>query len=122
MSEGKADLIEACRHRKMKISEKPANLLETRVRSEGNLDGMDLRLEMNCISGMPGESTGSLTLRGNLAQLLSVLSRVWPVLPEVREVVSPGRKHWPDIRSETHAEDRRDSRSRPLQPRSHRDS
>lgn len=95
MIEGKADLLEACRHRKMKVAEKPANLLETRLKAEGRLDGMDVRVDVNCISGMPGESTGSVTFRGNLAQIKAVLSRVWPTLPEVNEAFSPGRQSWP---------------------------
>jgi hypothetical protein len=96
LTEGKADLQEACRQRKMKVAEKPANLLETRVKAEGNLDGMDVRVDVNCISGMPGESTGTVTFRGNMAQLMAVLARVWPTLPEVRDVVSPGRQSWPE--------------------------
>lgn len=96
MIEGKDALLEACRRRKMKLKVKEANLLESRVSAEGNLDGMDVRLIANCISGMPGESEGSITIKGNLAQLLSVLGRVWPAAPEVREVSSPGRQSWPD--------------------------
>lgn len=96
MIEGKADLLEACRHRKMKVAEKPANLLETRLKAEGVLDGMDVRVDVNCISGMPGESDGTVTFRGNIAQLMAVLGRVWPTLPDVREIVSPGRQSWPD--------------------------
>lgn len=96
MIEGKADLLEACRQRKMKVTEKPANLLETRVKAEANLDGMDVRFDVNCISGMPGESQGTITFRGNLGQLLSVLGRIWPAPPDQREVVSPGRQSWPD--------------------------
>lgn len=97
MTEGKAEVLEACRQRKMKVSESPANLLETRIRGEGALDGMSVKFDLNCISGMPGESDGSIVIRGNLAQLLSVLGRVWPAPPEVREVISPGRKSWPDV-------------------------
>lgn len=96
MLEGKADVVEACRSRKMKLTEKPANLLEVRLKAEGVLDGMEVRVDVNCISGLPGDSQGSVTFHGNLAQLLSVLSRVWPVPPENREVVSPGRQSWPD--------------------------
>jgi len=96
LTEGKADLMEACRNRKMKVAEKPANLLETRVKAEGTLDGMDVRVDVNCISGMPGESTGTVTFRGNLAQIRAVLSRVWPTLTEVREAFSPGRQSWPE--------------------------
>ncbi|HEY3364451.1 MAG TPA: hypothetical protein VGK74_05315 [Symbiobacteriaceae bacterium] len=96
MYTGKTDVVEACRNRKMKTTEKPVNLLEVRIKAEGILDGMDVRVDMNCISGMPGESQGSVTFQGNLAQLLSVLARVWPVPAESREVVSPGRQNWPD--------------------------
>lgn len=95
MIEGKEALLAACRQRKIKVSEEPANLLETEVRAEGNLDGMEVILDAACISGMPADSEGSITFRGNLTQLLAVLARVWPTLPEVREVVSPGRKSWP---------------------------
>lgn len=98
MIEGKADFLDACRQRKLKISERPANLLETKVKADGNLDGMDVRVDLNCISGMPGESQGTITFRGNLAQIMSVLARVWPTLPEVREAFSPGRQSWPDVR------------------------
>jgi hypothetical protein len=98
--EGKADLLEACKNRKMKVSEKPANLLETRLRAEGTLDGMDVRVDVNCISGMPGESAGTVTFKGNLAQIMAVLTRVWPTLPEVRDAFSPGRQSWPDRVSE----------------------
>lgn len=97
MAEGKAEVLEACRQRKMKVSESPTNLLETRIRAEGALDGMSVKFDLNCISGMPGESDGSIVFRGNLAQLLSVLGRVWPAPPEAREVISPGRKSWPDV-------------------------
>ena len=101
MTEGKADLLEACRYRKMKAAEKPANLLESRVKAEGNLDGMDVRVDMHCITGMPGESSGMITFRGNLGHILAVLARVWPVMPEVRDVWSPGRQSWPDHRSQS---------------------
>jgi hypothetical protein len=101
--EGKADLLEACKNRKMKVSEKPANLLETRLRAEGTLDGMDVRVDVNCISGMPGESAGTVTFKGNLAQIMAVLARVWPTLPEVRDAFSPGRQSWPDRVSEPKA-------------------
>lgn len=94
--EGKDALLAACRTRKMKVSEAPANLLESDLRAEGNLDGMEVSLDVTCISGMPAESEGSITFQGNLTQLLAVLARIWPTLPEVREVVSPGRKSWPD--------------------------
>lgn len=94
--EGKDALLTACRTRKMKASEEPANLLETHVRADGNLDGMGVNLHVTCISGMPGESQGTITFQGNLTQLLAVLARVWPTLPEVREVLSPGRQSWPD--------------------------
>ena len=80
----------------MKVAEKPANLLETRLRAEGVLDGMDVRVDVNCITGMPGESEGSVTFRGNLSQLMAVLQRVWPSLPGIREISSPGRQSWPD--------------------------
>lgn len=96
MIEGKDALLAACRRRRMKYTEEPANLLETVVQAEGNLDGMEVDLEVVCVSGMPGESQGSITFRGNLTQLLTILARVWPVPPEVREVVSPGRQSWPD--------------------------
>jgi hypothetical protein len=43
---------------------------------------------------------GAVTIRGNLAQILSVLARVWPAAPDVSDVVSPGRKSWPDHRPE----------------------
>ncbi len=99
MTKGKADLLDACRHRKMKVTEKPANLLETRIHADGLLDGMDVRVDVNCITGMAAESKGSVTIKGNLAQILAVLGRVWPAAPEgSREVVSPGRQHWPDKR------------------------
>jgi hypothetical protein len=98
--EGKDDMIEACRQRRMKVAEKASNLLETRIKADGALDGMDVRVDMNCISGMPGESHGTLTLSGNLGQLLSVLARIWPAAPEVREIMSPGRQSWPDHRAE----------------------
>lgn len=96
MIEGKADLLEACRNRKMKVAEKPANLLETRLKAQGTLDGMDVRVDVNCISGMPGDSTGTVTFRGNLAQIMAVLARVWPAQPGVREAFSPGRQSWPE--------------------------
>lgn len=96
MIEGKANLLDACRHRKMKIAEKPANLLETKLRAEGVLDGMAVRVDMNCITGMPGDSQGTVTLQGNLGQILAVLGRVWPAAPDSREVSSPGRQSWPD--------------------------
>lgn len=96
MIEGKDALLAACRQRKMKVTEEPDNLLETEVRAEGNLDGMEVNLDVSCISGMPGDSQGEIKFRGNLTQLLAVLGRIWPTLPEVREVVSPGRKSWPD--------------------------
>jgi hypothetical protein len=94
--EGKAALLDAFRQRKMKVAEKPANLLETRLKADGVLDGMDVRVDANCITGMPGESRGTVTLRGNVTQIMAVLARVWPTLPEVRDVVSPGRQSWPD--------------------------
>lgn len=93
-------MLEACRHRKMKVAEKPSNLLESRIKAEGILDGMDVRVDMRYITGMPAESQGTVTLHGNLAQILAVLGRVWPAAPEVREVFSPGRQSWPDQRSE----------------------
>jgi len=93
--EGKDSLVAACRQRKMKIGEAPVNLLETDVRAEGNLDGMEVVLDLTCISGMPGDSQGSITIQGNLTALLAVLARVWPVPPEHKEVTSPGRKSWP---------------------------
>lgn len=96
MIEGKDDLLEACRRRKMKLRVKAANLLESRIAAEGNLDGMDVRLIVNYICGMPGESEGTITIKGNVAQLLSVLARVWPAAPETRDITSPGRQSWPD--------------------------
>lgn len=95
MIEGKDSLIAACRQRKMKVSEAPVNLLEADVRAEGNLDGMEVSLEVTCVTGMPGDSQGCITIQGNLTALLAVLARVWPVPPEPREVTSPGRKSWP---------------------------
>ncbi len=100
MIEGKDALLAACRQRKMKVSEEPANLLETTIQANGNLDGMEVNLDVACISGMPGESEGSITFQGNLTQLLAVLARIWPTLPEVREVISPGRKSWPDYQKQ----------------------
>lgn len=103
--EGKDALLAACRHRKMKVSAEPSNLLETDIQAEGNLDGMEVNLNVACITGLPGDSEGSITFKGNLTQLLAVLARVWPTLPEVREVVSPGRKSWPDC---THKAERQE--------------
>ncbi len=88
MIEGKDDLIEACRIRGMRMNETTINLLETLVEAEGGLDGMDLRLVIQCVSGMPGESSGSVTLRGNLGQLLAVLERLWPALERGRRADS----------------------------------
>lgn len=96
MIEGKAELVDACRHRKMKVSEKPMNLLETKIKASGILDGMQVRILMDCISGMPGDSEGSVTLRGNLGQILAVLSRVWPASPSERDIECPGRRSYPD--------------------------
>jgi len=96
--EGKADLLKACKHRKMKVTETPINLLQTRIRAEGILDGMEVQIDSDCIAGMPGESMGTLTVRGNLAQLLAVLARVWPAPPDVEEAFSPGRQSWPYVR------------------------
>jgi len=79
----------------MKFCETPVNLLESDVHAEGNLDGMGVALDLNCISGMPGESQGTITFQGNLTSLLAVLARVWPVPPEQDEAVSPGRQNWP---------------------------
>lgn len=84
MIEGKADLIEACRTRGMRVNETAINLLETLVEADGGLDGMDLRLVVQCVNGMPGESIGSVTLRGNLGQLLAALERLWPALERGR--------------------------------------
>lgn len=95
MIEGKEALVAACCQRKMKVSETPVNLLETSVQAEGNLDGMEVQMALTSITGMPGESEGTITFHGNLTQLLAVLARVWPTLPEVREVASPGRQSWP---------------------------
>ncbi|BAD39218.1 hypothetical protein [Symbiobacterium thermophilum] len=95
MLEGKEALLNACRKRNMRVCETPINLLESDVQAEGNLDGMEVALEMNVISGMPGESRGTLTFQGNLSSLLAVLARVWPVPPEQDEAVSPGRQSWP---------------------------
>jgi hypothetical protein len=88
--------MDACRLRRMKVVEQPSNLLEARVQSAGNLDGMKVRVDVNCISGMPGESPGIISFHGNLTQLMSVLNRVWPMPSEAREVASPGRQSWPD--------------------------
>lgn len=96
MIEGKADLMDACRQRQMKVAERAENLLESRVKASGNLDGMVVRIDADCISGMPGESRGVISFHGNLTQLLAVLNRTWPTLPEQREVLSPGRQSWPD--------------------------
>lgn len=98
MIEGKKTLLRACHRRKMKVSEEPANLLETDIQAAGNLDGMAVELDVRVISGMPGESQGTVSFTGNLTQLLAVLDRIWPIPPEQREVVSPGRKSWPDHR------------------------
>ena len=95
MLEGKEALLNACRKRNMRVCETPINLLESDVQAEGNLDGMEVALVMNVISGMPGESRGTLTFQGNLSSLLAVLARVWPVPPEHDEAVSPGRQSWP---------------------------
>lgn len=84
MIEGKADLIGACRNRGMRIHETLLNLLETQVEAEGTLDGMELKLEVNCVAGMPGDSTGTVTLKGNLGQVLAVLERLWPALERRR--------------------------------------
>lgn len=94
--EGKAELIDACRHRRMQVAEKPINLLQTKIKADGILDGMDVQVLMDCITGMPGDSQGSVTLRGNLGQILAVLSRVWPAAPSEREIESPGRRSYPD--------------------------
>ncbi len=96
MIEGKADLIDACRMRRMKVVEQQANLLEARVQSAGNLDGMKMRVDVNCISGMPADSPGIISFHGNLTQLMSVLNRVWPMATEGKEVASPGRQSRPD--------------------------
>lgn len=101
MIEGKADLLKACKHRKMKVTEIPANLLETQVHAEGILDGMEVRVDADCIAGMPVESRGTITVSGNLAQLLAVLARVWPAPPKVEEAFSPGRQSWPYVRPQT---------------------
>lgn len=84
MIEGKADLLEACRARGMRVTETTINLLESLLEAEGNLDGMDLRVAAHCINGLPGESMGSVTLHGNLGQLLAVLARLWPALERGR--------------------------------------
>lgn len=85
MLEGKSDLIHACRSRGMRVSETPLNLLETLVEADGGLDGMDVRLQLVCVSGLPGDSEGTVTLKGNLGQLLAVLERLWPALERRRE-------------------------------------
>lgn len=103
MIEGKTDLLEACRRRRMKVAERAVNLLESRVSAEGNLDGMEVRLSVNCISGLPGESVGSISFRGNLTQLLSVLARVWPTPPEAQSAPAPGHKPAPGRRPEPKA-------------------
>lgn len=69
----------------MRVAETPINLLETVVEADGVLDGMDLRLEVHCVSGLPGESVGTVTLRGNLGQVLAVLERLWPALQHRRD-------------------------------------
>jgi hypothetical protein len=97
---GKPTLLDACQHRKMKIAEQPANLLETRIEAEGVLDGMEVLVDMNCIAGMPGESQGAVTIRGNLAQILAVLGRVWPAAPTHTDAFSPGRQNWPSRRTD----------------------
>lgn len=97
---GKPTLLDACQHRKMKIAEQPANLLETRIEAEGILDGMEVLVDMNCIAGMPGESHGAVTIRGNLAQILAVLGRVWPAAPTHTDAFSPGRQNWPNPRAD----------------------
>lgn len=102
MIEGKGDLLKAAKNRKMKVTEIPSNLLETRVHAEGVLDGMEIRVDADCIAGMPGDSMGTITVSSNLAQLLAVLSRVWPAPPNVEEAFSPGRQSWPYTRP--HAE------------------
>lgn len=84
MLEGKGDLVGACRARGMRVSETSLNLLETLVEADGVLDGMDLKLEMQCITGMPGESLGTVTVKGNLGQVLAVLERLWPALQRRR--------------------------------------
>lgn len=96
---GKPTLLDACHHRKMKVAEQPANLLETRIEAEGVLDGMEVLVDMNCIAGMPGESQGAVTIRGNLAQILAVLGRVWPAAPTHTDAFSPGRQNWPNPRT-----------------------
>jgi hypothetical protein len=84
----------------MKVNESPANLLETQVQAQGNLDGMEVNLSLNYILGMPGDSQGTLVFQGNVTQLLCVLSRVWPTLPDsANEVSSPGRQTWPTRRA-----------------------
>lgn len=82
--EGKGDLVGACRARGMRVNETSLNLLETQVEADGTLDGMDFKLDVCCIAGMPGDSTGTVTLKGNLGQLLAVLERLWPALERRR--------------------------------------
>lgn len=76
---GKADLIQACLKREMKVEDRPLNLLMSQVEAEGQLDGMAVHLEADVIRGMPGDSLCSITFTGNLGQLLAVLERVWPL-------------------------------------------
>jgi hypothetical protein len=96
VTEGNEALLEACRQRKMKMDSLPLNLVETEVHASGNLDGLAVDLTVTCISGMPAESQGSLVIQGNLPALLAVLQRLWPTLPQTREISSPGRQSWPD--------------------------
>lgn len=81
---GKDHIVEACRSRGMRVTETQLNLLESALEAEGALDGMEIRLDLQCIRGMPGESPGSLVLKGNLGQLLAVLERLWPALQRRR--------------------------------------
>lgn len=94
MLEGKADLIRACRLREMEVTERPLNLLISQVEAEGGLDGMTVRLEADCIRGMPGDSVCSITFSGNLGHLLAVLERVWPTKP--RRHLRVKRSHGPE--------------------------
>ncbi|BDG59109.1 hypothetical protein [Caldinitratiruptor microaerophilus] len=84
MIEGKSDLVGACRTRGMRVAETPVNLLESVVEADGVLDGMEVRVEVHCVAGLPGDSTGTVTLKGNLGQVLAVLERLWPALQRRR--------------------------------------
>lgn len=96
MSEGNEALLDALRQRRMKVETEELNLVERAVRASGTLDAMTVSLDVTCVTGMPGESEGTLVLQGNLPALLAVLERIWPGPPAPREILSPGRQAWPD--------------------------